>query len=95
MDQQALRTIQLKKNGDLVLVPKPFWFEHSKHKTTHMTGYSYDRYVPVILLGSSVKAARYPQSVRVVDIAPTLSYLLGQTPPALSEGVLLKDALQH
>lgn len=95
MDQQFLKTYISEKNGDLILVPKPFWFQESPHTTTHMTGYSYDRFVPLILMGPSVKSGEYSKFVNVVDLAPTLGFILGTVPPALSEGKVLKDALQH
>mgnify|MGYP001311874517 CR=1 FL=1 len=58
MEKQIKKSVLVKKNGDLIVIPKPFWFEESKVITTHMTGYSYDRMVPLILMGPSVKTGR-------------------------------------
>lgn len=80
------------KSGDLVVIPKPFWMETEK-TATHMTGYSYDRTVPLILMGPNIKPGVYSQPADVVDLAPTLSFLLGVLPPAMSEGRILSEAL--
>ena len=80
------------KSGDVVLIPKPFWMEAGK-PDTHMTGYSYDRSVPLIIAGPHVRAGVYGQSVDIVDLAPTLSFLLGTIAPAQSEGRVLTEAI--
>ncbi len=80
------------KSGDIVLVPKPFWMEAGK-PATHMTGYSYDRSVPLLIAGPHLRSGIYGQSVDVVDLAPTLSFLLGTIAPAQSEGRVLTEAI--
>jgi predicted AlkP superfamily pyrophosphatase or phosphodiesterase len=80
------------KSGDVVIIPRPFWMETEK-VATHMTGYSYDRTVPLILSGLHVKSGVYSEAVDVVDLAPTLSFLLGILPPAMSEGRILTEAI--
>jgi len=80
------------KSGDVVIIPKPFWYESGK-PATHMTGYSYDRTVPLILAGTHVRSGVYAEDANVVDLAPTLSFLLGVLPPAQSEGRVLSEAI--
>lgn len=80
------------QNGDVVLIPKPYHIDNEK-VPTHITGYAYDRVVPVVLAGPNVDPGVYAQPARVVDIAPTLSFLLGIIPPAQSEGRVLAEAL--
>ena len=78
-------------NGEVVAIPAPFsYFE--KHPT-HITGYAYDRTVPLILVGDRMKAGVYPKTAKVVDLAPTLSFILGVLPPATNEGRVLVEAL--
>jgi hypothetical protein len=60
---------------------------------THMTGWSYDRSVPLIFVGRNFKPGVYAGGL-VVDIAPTLSFLLGIVSPAMNEGRVLKEALR-
>ena len=55
--------------------------------TTHGSPYPYDTNVPILFDGPAwTRAGRIDQRVEVVDIAPTLSALLGVAAPAASEG---------
>lgn len=81
------------RSGDVILIPRSGWITQSGY-ATHMTSYSYDRYVPLILTGRGFKPGRYAQSAKVIDLAPTLSFLLGVVPPSLSEGRVLSEALR-
>jgi len=81
------------KSGDLLLVVKPFYFSDDS-PLTHMTHYSYDRYVPMIVFGKTFKAGTYPEIIRVIDLAPTLSQSIGVIPPAQSEGRVLKEIMK-
>ena len=77
-------------DGDLLVVPKAFFTNKDRHTVTHITGYSYDRSVPLIIFGKSVRPGVYT-GAKVIDLAPTLSFLLRVLPPAKSEGQVLKD----
>ncbi len=81
------------RSGDIVMIPRSGWMSASDY-ATHMTAYSYDRYVPLILTGRGLKPGRYAQSAKTIDLAPTLSFLLGIVPPSLSEGRVLSEALR-
>ncbi len=86
------RTLSL-RSGDMLLVLNPFFYSDT-YPMTHMTHYSYDRFVPLILWGKTFKPGTYRQIVRIVDIAPTLSSILEVIPPAQSEGRILTEALR-
>lgn len=88
---QIKNTYVVGRSGDLVAIPKPFFIEGTKH--THMTGYSYDRSVPLIIYGAKMRAGVYASQAQVVDLAPTLSFLLGVLPPAQSDGRVLSEAI--
>jgi predicted AlkP superfamily pyrophosphatase or phosphodiesterase len=91
--RQILKSYYPGRSGDLIAIPKPFYFSSEwTGGVTHMTGYNYDRTVPIIIAGPNIKAGVYPHG-EVVDIAPTLSFLLGVLPPALSEGRVLSEAI--
>lgn len=84
-----LRSYHAPRGGDVVLwtLPFYFWGKYGEKDvgSTHGTFYRYDSEVPVLLAGPGVRPGRY--GVReMVDIAPTLSLLLGITAPAASEG---------
>lgn len=94
LGRQFMHSYYPGRSGDVVIIPKPFYIEEG-YTTSHITGYSYDRTVPIILSGMGIKKGRYASGARVIDIAPTLSYLLGIIPPALSEGRVLSEALSQ
>lgn len=91
LERQILKTYNPTINGDVVLIPKVFYTDDS-HSSTHMTGYNYDRTVPLLIAARNIKSGVYPGSVEIVDLAPTLSFLLGVLPPSLSEGRVLHEA---
>lgn len=90
-ERQILRTYFEGRSGDVMMIPRPnYLLEYGA--TTHMTGYAYDRYVPLIFAGGPFKAGTYAGG-EVVDIAPTFAFLLGIIPPTGSEGKILEKAL--
>lgn len=80
------------RNGDVVVVPQPFFFFSEGLGTTHGSPYSYDTHVPVIFFGAGIAAGRHAGEAGVIDIAPTLAALLNVTPPSNSEGRVLEAA---
>jgi predicted AlkP superfamily pyrophosphatase or phosphodiesterase len=92
IEKQASTTFFPSRSGDVLAVPKPFYMDGGGG-LSHVTGYSYDRTVPLILSGKRLRPGVYPESADVRDIAPTLSFLLGIIPPALSEGRVLNEAI--
>jgi hypothetical protein len=91
--EQAVHTYFLGRSGDIVIIPRPFWMIDDFDATSHLTGYNYDTLVPLVIAGPQIRPAVYPGHVRVIDLAPTLSYLLGVLPPSLSEGRVLTEAI--
>jgi predicted AlkP superfamily pyrophosphatase or phosphodiesterase len=81
------------RSGDLIIVPKPFFMPGSD-TVTHMTGYSYDRSVPLLFSGPHIKAGVFATSVEIIDIAPTLSFILGTVAPTMSEGRVIEEILR-
>lgn len=87
---------QLKKqyiadmSGDIILIPRPFYIEKDENQATHITGFSYDKQVPLLLMGAKIKAGVYTQPAKVIDLAPTLSFILGTVAPATSQGHVLQ-----
>lgn len=83
-------------SGDVTVVTKPFWYFGSRPEgTTHGSPYTYDTNVPLMLMGSQwLKSGAYGQYAEVVDIAPTLAFLLRIRPPAASEGRVLNELIK-
>jgi predicted AlkP superfamily pyrophosphatase or phosphodiesterase len=75
-------------SGQLIVVPKPFWYEQGP-PATHMTHYAYDRTVPVVFWGKPFRPGVIQSDVSVLDISSTLLYGLGIFPTAQAEGKVL------
>jgi len=80
------------RSGDVVAIPRPY-FTPPTDLVVHFTGYSYDRHVPLIFAGRHVRRGVYANRAEAIDIAPTLAFLTGVIPPALSEGRVLDEML--
>jgi hypothetical protein len=74
--------------GDLVMLPEPYYI-FSSHGTTHSLPYDYDTHVPLIFMGSAIRAGVYYDRVAINDVAPTLAALLGIETPSGSFGKIL------
>lgn len=84
------------QDGDVVIIARPFFMEmkpNENYGTTHMTGWAYDRTVPLVIMAPQVKPGVYTGG-RVLDLAPTLSFLLGNIAPAATEGRVLTEILR-
>jgi predicted AlkP superfamily pyrophosphatase or phosphodiesterase len=92
-ERQILHTYYPGRSANITIIPQPFYVA-SNSTADHMTGYSYDRTVPVILAGFGIKPGRYSSKANVIDIAPTLTFLSGVVAPSLSEGRVLSEALK-
>ena len=57
---------------------------------THGSAYAYDRHVPLVFMGAGVKRGSSRETVRTVDVAPTLARLAGVTPSADIDGKPLR-----
>jgi Type I phosphodiesterase / nucleotide pyrophosphatase len=85
------------RSGDVILLPEPFWMFGGKSLgcypgvTTHLTPYSYDAHVPLILMGDGIKAGHYYQPVLINDAAPTLAAILEVEAPSGSSGRILSE----
>jgi len=87
------RTWHRDNGGDLVVQLRPYWFPGFRAATTHGSPYSYDTHVPMLLYGAGVRQGRFARPVAVVDLASTLSILLGIAPPPADQGAPLVEAL--
>lgn len=91
--EQLRRSFVEGQSGDVIMIPEAFWVDEGAY-ATHMSGYNYDREVPLILMGSRFKPGVYGQAARVIDIAPTLTHVLGTVSPSGSDGRVLHESLK-
>jgi predicted AlkP superfamily pyrophosphatase or phosphodiesterase len=70
------------RNADIMFVVKPNWLTwYNKKGTSHGTPYEYDTHVPLIFYGWKIKNNKSDADVKITDIAPTVSKLLGMDLP--------------
>lgn len=81
-------------SGDLYVVQRPHAMFGS-NVATHGSPYAYDTNVPLMLLGARwIRPGPSASYAEVVDLAPTLAYLLETRPPSASEGRVLSEILR-
>ncbi len=86
------------KGADIYLIPKPYYLTsgaQARGGTNHGTPYTYDSHVPMIFLLPDAGPAVISRPVRTVDLAPTLSRLLGVTPPSDVDGSALPEIISR
>jgi hypothetical protein len=81
-------------SGDLYVVQKPYAMFGS-NVATHGSPYTYDTNVPLMLFGTRwIRPGPSASYAEVVDLAPTLAYLLETRIPSASEGRVLAEILR-
>ncbi|HWZ30130.1 MAG TPA: alkaline phosphatase family protein [Bryobacteraceae bacterium] len=81
------------RSGDVFVLQEPYYLFDATG-TSHGTPYDYDTHIPVIFMGSGIKAATYARTIAPNDIAPTLSAILGVAQPGGSVGHVLTELVQ-
>jgi Type I phosphodiesterase / nucleotide pyrophosphatase len=98
LDQAILRNYNSKRSGDIYMVFKPGWFINDFDGLTvssvHGSPWRYDKFVPVIFVGPEMVPQRVFREIATVDVAPTLSAILGINYPSGSDGKPLVEVLQ-
>ncbi len=74
-------------------LPAPFNLSHNPRGTDHSMPYSYDSHVPLGFYGLAFKPGMYRSASEPVDLAVTLSSLLGVNQPSSAQGRVLIEAL--
>ena len=83
------------RSGDIYVAQAPYWFMFDRGAVAAMHGspWSYDQHVPIVFLGIDIPAQQVKRRVHPIDVAPTLSALLGLSPPAGAQGEVLAETL--
>ena len=97
--QMILRNYNPNRSGDIYVVFQPNRFINDfgklKVASTHGSPWRYDTYVPIIFAGMEIPAQRITRRVHTVDIAPTLSLLVGAKPPTGAFGIPLSEVIRQ
>ncbi|MCX2983176.1 alkaline phosphatase family protein [Halieaceae bacterium IMCC14734] len=87
-----------RRSGDVFIVFEPNWFINDFDgltvAVTHGSPWRYDTYVPVIFAGAGLKSQRVFREIETVDIASTLSQVIGTNRPSGARGQVLPEVLQ-
>jgi predicted AlkP superfamily pyrophosphatase or phosphodiesterase len=82
------------RNGNVIVVPQPFFMFGGESNTTHGSPYGYDTHVPVLFYGAGIVPGVYLNEASPADIAPTLAALLHLQAPSNSIGRILQETLK-
>ena len=66
-----------KRSGDVIYVYDPATISYSMTGSTHGSGLNYDTHVPLLFYGNGINQGSTYNRTRIIDIAPTISALLG------------------
>lgn len=85
-----------KRSGDVVMVLKPSVITAYSTETgsTHGSGFNYDTHAPLIFFGNGIPNGSSLERAEIVDIAPTISALLGIANPNAATGKPLSIMLE-
>lgn len=93
--RRVARSYHPDRSGDLVLIAAISWLPgRPGGGSTHGRPYTYDTFVPLLMGGAGIRPGVFAERVSTLDLAPTLSALLGILPPSGSEGRILGHALR-
>ena len=84
-----------KRSGDVIFVYDPATISYSKTGSTHGSGLNYDTQVPLLFYGKGIKQGSTLKRTRIIDIAPTMSALLGTSFPSGTTGLPLGFVLEN
>ncbi|APG61123.1 alkaline phosphatase PafA [Christiangramia salexigens] len=75
-----------KRSGDIIFVLDPGYIIYPETGSTHGSGFAYDTHAPLLFYGKGIKHGSTTERSEIIDIAPTISALLGIAFPNASTG---------
>ena len=84
----------MKRSGDILIVPKPGIIDYSKTGSTHGSAQIYDTHTPLIFYGKGIKPGSTAFRTEIPDIAPTIATLLGIAFPNGATGTPITQVLE-
>ena len=96
--QSVLRNFNPRRSGDIFVVFEPHCFINDFDglivACTHGAPWRYDTFVPVVFAGGKMTGQRVFRPIETVDVAPTLSAIVGTKPPSGSRTGPLLEVMQ-
>ena len=96
--RSVLRNYNPQRSGDIFVVFDEHCFINDFDgltvACTHGSPWRYDTFVPVVFAGGKLPAQRVSRAIETVDVAPTLSAIVGAKPPSGSRSAPLPEVLQ-
>ena len=89
VEQLVQNGFNQKRSGDVIFVNDPAVITYSKTGSTHGSGLNYDTHVPLLFFGKGIQKGSTFKPTKIVDIAPTISALLGISFPNGATGDIL------
>ncbi|MCB0462081.1 MAG: alkaline phosphatase family protein [Flavobacteriaceae bacterium] len=84
-----------KSSGDVIYIYNPAVISYSQTGSTHGSGQSYDTHVPLLFFGKGIHNGSTVKKTQIVDIAPTITTLLGISFPNGNTGTPLEEVLKN
>ncbi|MCD6566674.1 MAG: alkaline phosphatase family protein [Bacteroidales bacterium] len=82
------------RSGDVIINLKPGWIEENGSVAEHNSAWSYDVHVPLIWYGWKVLRKEIYRRVDIIEIAPTLSYMLNISFPNASTADPIQEVMR-
>jgi predicted AlkP superfamily pyrophosphatase or phosphodiesterase len=94
--EQVRHNHHVSRSGDIYIIQEPYWFLFDEGPIPGMHGspWRYDTHVPIIFSGPGIHAQTIHRPVHPMDVAPTITSILGMTSPAASQGTPLREVLE-
>jgi hypothetical protein len=83
------------RSGNVYYEPRPYvLLTDEPTGADHGSPWAYDAQVPLLWFGASIKPGVHHGPASIADIAPTVSVLLGISPPAGTQGRVLNEMMR-
>lgn len=82
------------RSGDVVYLYEPGYISYPETGSTHGSPMTYDTHVPLIFYGNGIQKGQTFAKTQIIDIAPTLSALLGIAFPSAITGEVLQEVIE-
>lgn len=93
LERAAALSYHPAESGDLLYFLQPGWIHGGDSAASHGSPHAYDRRVPLLFMGASIKSGRYTRAASPADLAPTLAAAVGLK-MAGADGAVLHAALR-